>query len=91
MFVSRLPSANNPKAPIIMLDTSRIFQKVWEFSLFTRKNYSSAGIIPSRARVSYSSINIQLFLLTCERFLYYFQDLFYLEPFHPNLSLLHKP
>ena len=50
MFVSRLPSANNPKAPINMLDTSRSFQKVWGFKSFTRTHYSSAGIIPSRAR-----------------------------------------
>ena len=50
MFVSRLPSANNSKAPINMLDTSRSFQKVWGFKSFTRTHYSSAGIIPSRAR-----------------------------------------
>ena len=49
MFVSRLLSANNPKAPINMLDTSRSFQKVWGFKSFTRTHYSSAGIIPSRA------------------------------------------
>ena len=50
MFVSRLPSVSNPKAPINMLDTSRSFQKVWSFKAFTWTHYSEAGIIPSRER-----------------------------------------